>query len=80
MRLRHSEIPAKGSQPAKERHNVEIIKTTFATSTVPEYTEKVYVVAEQLASNSSVELLDALADWLIATSNANTVKLLNWET
>lgn len=79
MKIRHSVVPAKGSEPAKDRHNVEVVKTVYATSTVAQYTEKVYLVFESIQSNSSVEFPNALANWLIASTNAQLTKLVNWE-
>lgn len=80
MQIRHSVVPAKGGEPAKDRHNVEVVKTTFATASVPQYSEKSYFVTENVVSGSSVELPNALCSWLTATSNAQLTKLLNWET
>lgn len=79
FRVRHSKVPAKKAEPAKDRHNVEIVRTTFAAGTVAEYNEKTYFVVEMLTSSTSVELPNALCTWLTATTNAQLTKLINWE-
>jgi len=62
-----------------DRHNVEATITTFATLTTPETYTKAYFIVELLPGSGDVNLMDALADWAIASSNANLVKLNNWE-
>lgn len=79
LKIRHSKTKASATQVAKDRHNVEISRTIFATATVPELTQKTYVVLEHTPSDTSFELADALADWAIATANANLIKLIAWE-
>lgn len=79
VRIRHSKTKATAGRPAYDRHNVEIVRTTYATETTPEYTTKVYIVKEHPPNVAEKELTDALADWLIASSNANVVSLNNWE-
>jgi hypothetical protein len=77
VRVRHSELVIDDQDYG--RHNVEVTITTFATSTVPEYTHKAYFVIECLLSDTYVEAIDALSDWAIATSNSNITKLLGFE-
>ncbi len=77
VRVRHSEVTVNGVQ--YDRHNVEVVITTFATSTVDESYHKAYFVVELLPSDTNVEPMDALSDWAIATSNANLTKLYGWE-
>jgi hypothetical protein len=79
FKVRHTKVAAKGTEPAKDRHNVEITRTTFAAGAVGEYSEKTYLVTEMLTSSTSVELPNALANWLIASTNAQLTKLINWE-
>lgn len=79
VRIRHSKTKAVGDVVSKDRHNVEIVQTVYASGEVPEFTRKVYMVVEQLPSDSDVKLADALSDWLIATSDANLTALLGWE-
>jgi len=80
--VRHSSVNRTGSDgvvQSYDRHNVEASITTFATSTVPEFTTKAYFVMEQLPVDTNVEVQDALSDWSIASTNANLVKILGWE-
>lgn len=63
----------------RDRHNVEVLHTIFATDVAGEIVRKTYVVIEVGSSDPSAILMDGLADWLIATSNAQLIKLLNWE-
>jgi len=79
LRVRHSATKATADKPSYERHNVEFIMTTFAAGAVPESYRKVYVVIEQLASDSNVTVVDALAEWLRNTANANTIKVIGGE-
>jgi hypothetical protein len=77
VRVRHSNAVRDGV--TYDRHNVEAVKTTFATSTTPEIKHTAYFVLELTPSDTTVEVMDALADWAIASTNANLVKLLGWE-
>lgn len=77
VNVRHSTVSRAGVM--YDRHNVEVNITTFATSTVPESYHKAYLVIELLPGDVNVEPFDALADWAIATSDANITKLYNWE-
>jgi hypothetical protein len=82
LRIRHTTSLLKGVDGASvkyDRHNVELTVTVFAVGEVPEFQRKAYFVIEHLPSDQSVELIDALADWAIASVNANLVKLLAWE-
>lgn len=79
LRIRHSATKATATKPSYDRHNVELIMTTFAAGAVPEFSRKVYVVFEQLASDSNVTIIDTLAEWLRNTANANTIKVLGGE-
>jgi hypothetical protein len=77
VRVRHSEAVIDGL--TYDRHNVEVTITTFATSTDPEFHHKAYLVVELRPGDTNVEPMDALADWSIASSNANLTKLYGWE-
>jgi ABC-type phosphate transport system substrate-binding protein len=79
VRIRHTKVKATANSAEKDRHNVEILRTVYAAGEVPEYTRKVYIVVEGKPSDSDVKDVDALADWLIATANANVTSLLAWE-
>jgi len=78
MRIRHTKTKANG-KPSKDRHNVEIVETIFAVGDVAEVERKFYFVIEQAPNDLSVKNVDAVADLLIATSNAFPVALLAWE-
>lgn len=79
VKIRHTKTKPDSSGVQKDRHNVEVTQRVFATAEVAEYTRKVYIVIELLPSDLDVKLTDALADWLIATANANVTALLGWE-
>lgn len=79
VKIRHTTVAAKGGKPALDRHNVEVSQRVYADVDTPEVFRRAYIVIEQEPSDLDVKLVDALADWLIATSNANVLKLLNWE-
>jgi len=76
--VRHSKVK-KPFGITLDRHNVEVLVTTFAAGAVPESTHKAYCVIEHSPGDTNVEPVDALADWLIATSNSNVTKLYNFE-
>lgn len=78
-KIRHTTTKAKADSPAKDRHNVEVVQTVFATVDTAQIERKTYVVIEQEARDTDVKLVDSLADWLIATANANVTSLLGWE-
>jgi hypothetical protein len=78
-KVRHSRTKSTSSRASYDRHNVEIVETVFESGEVAEYTRKVYIVMEQLPADVDVENPSALADWLIATSDANLDALMNWE-
>lgn len=79
VRIRHTKTKATADRPSYERHNVELVTTVYKTESAAEYQRKTYIVLEQLPSDMDVKLTDCLCDWLIATANANTTSLLNWE-
>lgn len=79
MNARHSTVRDKKSLLMFDRHNVEVRKTTFATATDVEFEELAYFVVQQRNSNVGTDLANALANWLVASANANLVKILNWE-
>lgn len=78
-KIRHTKTAAKGTTPEKERHNFEVVQRIFATSEVPEYERKFYFVWEVKPSETSKDLADAVADLMIASSNAFLTSLLGWE-
>lgn len=78
-RIRHSRTKATALVPSKDRHNFEVIRTTFATAVTPEDVVKFYFVMEQSASSTNVNLADAVCDLSILTSNAFLKSLIAWE-
>lgn len=78
-KIRHSKTNATNGRPSYDRHNFEIVQTIFAAGEVPEYERKFYFVLEVLPSDTSVALADAVADLMIATSNAFLLSLAAWE-
>lgn len=77
VNVRHSNVTKSGV--IYDRHNIEVLVTTFAAGAVPESYHKAYMVIELLPGTGYVEPADAMCDYLIASSNANLVKILNWE-
>lgn len=77
VKVRHSKVAATATRALHDRHNVEIVETVFASGDVAEYDRKVYVVLENIPSDTDAELADALGDWLIASTNIE--KLIGWE-
>lgn len=73
MKIRHSTVKKDGV--SYDRHNVEVVQTIYATATIPQFTRKAYFVVELLPSDGDVKLMDALADWAIATSDAALTQL-----
>lgn len=77
--VRHSRTNATAGKPSYDRHNIEIVKTVYASGDTPQYEIKAYTVLQQLPETVDVEIADALADMQIATSNALITELLNWQ-
>jgi hypothetical protein len=83
-KIRHNEgttsrTNSDGVKVAYDRHNFEVVQTIFAAGDVPEYERKFYFVLEVKPSETSVALADAVADLMIASSNAFMTSLLNFE-
>lgn len=78
-KIRHTRVTKKGAVTGYDRHNVEVVHTVYATTLVPEIVRKVYLVFEQDTADAMTFEVKALADWLIASSNASIVSLANWE-
>lgn len=80
MRIRHTDSrPKYNGLVLVERHNVEIFERIFAVGETPQKCRKWYIVGEQEPGDTDVKLVDSLADWLIATANANVISLLGKE-
>jgi hypothetical protein len=79
VKIRHSEVKATPVYPQYDRHNVEVVRTTFAAGDVPESYFQFYFVIQCKPGTTSVALPDAVADKMIASSNALLSSLLQWE-
>jgi hypothetical protein len=79
MKIRHSYTGSKTVLDRRERHNVELTRLEYAVGDEPAFTEKTYLVYETLGSEVNVDLSNALANWLVANTNANLDKLIQWE-
>jgi hypothetical protein len=77
-RIRHTKTKPNG-KPSADRHNFEVVETIFAVDEMPEMERKFYFVIEQQPKDTDVKNADAVADLMIATSNAFLVSLLGWE-
>jgi len=78
-KIRHSKTKKGADGTEYDRHNFEVVQTTFAAGGVAEFERKFYFVYENLPGDTSVDLGDAIADLMIASSNAFLVSLQNWE-
>ncbi len=78
-KIRHSTVLNKPTGLVYDRHNFEVVRTVFAAGDVPQYYDKFYVVAERLPSNPDTYMPNAVADLLIASSDAFMVKLFSWQ-
>lgn len=79
IRIRHSEAGGQNGGEKRDRHNIELTETIFATATTAQIDRKVYTVVEQAKNDPTVTLPNALANKLIGSSNALLVSLLGWE-
>jgi hypothetical protein len=83
VQVRHSNFVKNGV--TYDRHNVTATKKTFATSTDAEFDHIVSFSHTVKASDTYVELANAICGWLetsvsvTAASNATLIKLLGWE-
>lgn len=76
-KIRHSKVTVDGVE--YDRHNFEVVQTIFAAGGVDEYERKFYFVYQNLPSDTSIALGDAIADLAIASSDAFLTSLQNWE-
>lgn len=79
MKIRHSRTKATATKPSYDRHNVEVVKTVYATGSTPQVDTKFYFVMEQEANNANVALADSICDLCIASTNSFLVDLLGWQ-
>lgn len=78
MKVRHTNA-SDPNKVVQDRHNVEVTQKVFATTTTPEYNDKAYFVLQSLAGRSVSPLAAALFTWGTASSNAQLLKVENWE-
>lgn len=78
-KIRHTTVKATPTSVEKERHNFEVVHTVFAAGEVAQYERKFYFVHEHVPTDTSVALVDAVADLAILSSNAFLVSLVGWE-
>jgi hypothetical protein len=78
-KIRHSTTKPDANGRTYDRHNFEVTITTFAAGAVPEYHRKFYFVDEVLPSATDVDMPDAVADLMIASTDAFLLKLLTWQ-
>jgi hypothetical protein len=74
MFVRHSK-----TKTLRERHNVQVTHTVWATDTVPEIVRTSYIVMEVTPSDESVDLPAALSAFLTASTNAVLTELVDWK-
>lgn len=79
VRIRHSEAGGQNGSEKRDRHNIELTETIFATATVAQIDRKAYLVVEQAKNDPTVMLPNALCNKLTETSNALLTSLLGWE-
>lgn len=81
MKIRNSKVADKNDGRTYDRHNVEITRTVLATSTVPQYRQKAYLVWEVLPTDAVAQATPgALAAWMQSTTpKANLAGLLAFE-
>jgi hypothetical protein len=77
-KIRHSQVKSP-SGVMYDRHNFEVVKTTLATESVPEFYNKFFFVDERKPGDTVVTLADGICDLSIATSNAFLASLVQWE-
>lgn len=79
-RIRHTKVGPTTQRPYEaDRHNFEVVHTTFQAGDVPQYERKFYFVIETKPGDTATVLADGVADLMIATSNAFLVSLNGWE-
>lgn len=78
-KVRHSKLKADANGIVRDNHNFEVVVTTFATDTTVEDYEKFYSNMIRNPSKTDVDLPDAVADLMIASSDAFLLKLNTWQ-
>lgn len=79
-RIRHTKVKPTATRPLEyDRHNFEVVRTTFEAGGVPEFERKFYFVIEHKPGDTVTVLADAVADLMILSTNAFLVSLHGWE-
>ncbi|DAD52656.1 TPA_asm: coat protein [ssRNA phage SRR7976299_19] len=80
LKIRHSKETVKAGANPVDRHNVELTQYVYPTTAVPNgRTRQIYVVLRMEPGDSltaAEDLFEALPHWL---TDANSIKLLGWE-
>lgn len=78
-KVRHTDIKAKGDEPAALRHNMELTWIVYATATAAQIKRRYYFVSELPLGDTDVSLAAGVCGFETANTNANLVKLVNQE-
>jgi hypothetical protein len=80
LNVRHS-LEGKASDPVRvERHNVELIYTTWAAGIATVNSAYVVLrVPQDVGATPVVDTMAGLSAWLTASTNANMTALASWE-
>lgn len=77
--IRHSTQGGKNGSQLYMRSNIEVRETVFATTTTAEYENVDYLVCLRKPGLVGVVNADNLADYMIAGTNANLIRILKGE-
>jgi hypothetical protein len=81
LNIRHTYEGKAGVQNPVERHNAELVYTTFDANGIPT-TWSAYIVLrtpQSLGATPVIDLMAGLSGWLTASTNANLTSIANWE-
>lgn len=79
-KIRHTKVAPSTQRPYEaDRHNFEVVQTVFADGTLPQFERKFYFVIETKPGDTATALADAVADLMIASTNAFLGSLNGWE-
>jgi hypothetical protein len=79
IKVRHSVAKATATLPARDRHNVEVVETVFATATEVEIRRLCYMVTENVSADAANTDLNVfgIAEWF--KTGTNYADLTGWE-
>jgi hypothetical protein len=79
IRIRHTNETAKVGQPAYERHQIDLIRTVFATVSTPERVYQAYTVI-RLQKGSDPDQAEFLTSALCGVESASFIdKIVGWQ-